>query len=177
MNLVQRLKSFCGQRSESSALDTALVNSASAPTESFTLQGDPAAQVRRTHPYLIHVTDLPCAEGIIGRKRLWGCFTGATLAQDLGQCLKQAERRGCALIFEWKGGHEVGERPATLARDVAYHHVGAGGYVETFLAHESRCPLRLVAVAFAGDLQQYSTARVLKEPIKIWVGAEEQRSG
>lgn len=173
MNLVQLVKSLFKRLRDSGGLDKIIVGSVPTPTSSFELRGNPTEQERSRHRYLFHVTDISRAECIAAQQKLFGCFPWATLGQDLRQCLKQAERHGCALIFEWAGKHQVGYTPPKLKAGVAYHHVEPVGYIETFVAKGST-QLELVAVVFAGDSQRYSTAQVLKDPIKVRVGADDR---
>lgn len=124
---------------------------------------------REHHKYLIHVTGLNGARSVIKNGRIFGIFTYATFAQDINQCTRQAEEKGCALIFHWEGSVMTGHRPATLKPDTAYHHVEPTGYVETFIVHGSSTPLKLIAIALSSDPEPYRVAHILESPISIMV--------
>lgn len=85
-------------------------------TLSYDLQGRQADAVRRQHPYLFHVTDLPSAEAIVTQRLLYGAFAHVTLSQGLQGALSQAERTGCVLVFRFQGQAVVGMAPARRRR-------------------------------------------------------------
>lgn len=141
-------------------------------TLSYDLQGRklPAA-LRLQHPYLFHVTDLPTAEAIVQHRVLQGAFDHVTLSQELQGALSQAERNGCVLIFRFQGSAVVGPAPLAKAKEVAYHHVGSEGYVETFIAYGTVTPLELIAISFRGNAPIYDVARVLNTPVSVRIGS------
>lgn len=140
-------------------------------TLSYDLQGRQADAVRRQHPYLFHVTDLPSAEAIVTQRLLYGAFAHVTLSQGLQGALSQAERTGCVLVFRFQGQAVVGMTPASKAPGVAYHHVGSEGYVETFIAHGTVTPLELIAISFRGEAPIYDVAWVLDTPVSVKIRA------
>lgn len=140
-----------------------------AKSRQFDVQGRQTDAVRLQHPYLFHVTDLPTAEAIVNSRQLQGIFPYVTLSQELQGAAQQAERKGCALIFQFKGSSMVGEVPSPKAPEVAYHHVGSEGYVETFIAHGTLTPLMLIAISFRGEAPLYDVACVLDTPLCIYV--------
>lgn len=145
--------------------------STQAKSRAYDLQGQQTEQVRLQHPYLFHVTDVETAMAIVDSKQLQGIFPYVTLSQELQGAAQQAEKKGCALIFQFQGSAIVGQAPLTKVTDVAYHHVGSGGYVETFIAHGSKKPLVLLALSFRGGAPLYDVAYVLAKPIAIHVKA------
>ena len=149
----------------------ARIRSQSKPSKtlSYDLQGRQADAVRLRHPYLFHVTDLPSAEAIVTHRLLQGAFAHVTLSQGLQGALSQAERLGCVLIFRFQGQAVVGMTPASKAPEVAYHHVGSVGYVETFIAYGTVAPLELIAISFRGDAPIYDVAWVLDTPVSVYI--------
>ena len=149
----------------------ARIRSQSKPSKtlSYDLQGRQADAVRLRHPYLFHVTDLPSAEAIVTHRLLQGAFAHVTLSQGLQGALSQAERLGCVLIFRFQGQAVVGMTPASKAPEVAYHHVGSVGYVETFIAYGTVAPLELIAISFRGDAPIYDVAWVLDTPVSVHI--------
>jgi hypothetical protein len=125
---------------------------------------------REHHKYLIHVTSLDSARNIIRSGKIFGLLTCATFAQNIIQCIRQSKSDGCALIFEWQSTSYAGYLPTKLELDVAYHHLEYGGvYIETFIAHGSPTPLKLIAIAVNSDPEPYRIARILESPISIKV--------
>ena len=149
----------------------ARIRSQSKPSKtlSYDLQGRQADAVRLRHPYLFHVTDLPSAEAIVTHRLLQGAFAHVTLSQGLQGALSQAERLGCVLIFRFQGQAVVGMTPASKVPEVAYHHVGSVGYVETFIAYGTVAPLELIAISFRGDAPLYDVAWVLDTPVSVYI--------
>ncbi|EZP36646.1 hypothetical protein SKZ59_08360 [Janthinobacterium sp. GMG2] len=136
-------------------------------TLSYDLQGRQADAVRLQHPYLYHMTDVSTAEAIVKQQQLQGAFAYVTLSQGLQGALSQAERTGCVLVFRFHGQAIVGPAPLAKAKEVAYHHVGSDGYVETFIAHGTVTPLELIAISFRGTAPIYDVAWVLKTPVSV----------
>lgn len=136
-------------------------------TLSYDLQGRPADAVRLQHPYLYHVTDESTAEAIVKQRQLQGVFGHVTLSQGLQGALLQAERKGCVLVFRFQGSAIVGPAPLVKAKEVAYHHVGSDGYVETFIAHGTEALLELIAISFRGSAPIYDVAWVLDTPVSV----------
>lgn len=143
--------------------------STQATSRQFDLRGRQTDAVRQQHPYLFHVTDVDTAEAIVNSQQLQGIFSYVTLSQELQGAAQQAERKGCALIFQFQGTSIVGQAPSTKAKEVAYHHVGSEGYVETFIAHGTLAQLTLVAVSFRGEAPLYDVAWVLHAPLAVYV--------
>lgn len=143
------------------------LQSKQARSRQFDLQGGQADTVRLRHPYLFHVTDLPTAEAIVQHCLLQGVYDYVTLSQELRGAAQQAERKGCALIFRFQGSAVVGPVPPAKAKEVAYHHVGSEGYVETFIAHGTEAPLELIAISFRGEAPIYDVAWVLDKPVFV----------
>ena len=136
-------------------------------TLSYDLQGRQADAVRLQHPYLYHVTDVPTAEAIVKQQQLQGAFAYVTLSQGLQGALSQAERTGCVLVFRFHGQAIVGPAPLVKAKEVAYHHVGSEGYVETFIAHGTEALLELIAISFRGEAPIYDVAWILNTPVSV----------
>lgn len=144
--------------------------STQAKSRQFDLQGGQPDAVRLQHPYLFHVTDLSAAEAIVQQRLLQGVFGHVTLSQELQGAAQQAERKGCALIFQFQGPALVGPAPLAKVKEVAYHDVGSSGYVETFILHGTVTPLELIAISFRGNAPIYDVAWVLGTPVSVRIG-------
>lgn len=166
VTVLKRIMSFF--RSQGSKLEQLLQSGIPGHLSSYTIPQGGTLGVTN-HNYLFHLTDTEAAEAIIRQKRIYGAFGCATLAQSVTQCFKQAEKQGCLLIFEWKGKQQVGsDGTNAVIEDLAYHHVGTNGYVETYVKHGSNQPLILVAIGLKTDDPPYKIVHVFTTPVDIF---------
>ena len=63
-------------------------------TPSFEFSRDKNTSNRCHHSFLLHVTSVANADSIIKNQKIGGVFHYTTFAQNLEQCLKQAESKG-----------------------------------------------------------------------------------